>query len=280
MPLAALQRDFRAAIAGAAAGASDGAAAIESAVRPDALGAARRVAIYRNAVRSNWRGALQAVYPVIFKLVGAAFFNEAANRYAESHPSTSGDLHDFGGKFGDFLAAYPHAERLPYLPDMARLEWALHESFHALDVEPVVLARLAAVPPDAYGNLAFRVAPSVKLLDTAWPIFAIWEANQREGDLPPDFELEGGGDWLMVRRDGFDAVVELLDHADFEFLSAGHAGETLAQAVERPGIASLDDPGAYLLAALQRFVPAGVLYDFTLVDTDSADGMAATKQMP
>ena len=259
MPLAALQRDFRTAIA-------DADPAIEAAVRTDALGAARRVAIYRNAVRSNWRGALQSIYPVVQKLVGPGFFNEAADRYAEAHPSASGDLHDYGARFGDFLAGYAHARELPYLPDVARLEWALHESFHAEDVEPLVLARLAAVAPDDYGNLAFRVAPCARLIDTAWPILAIWEANQGDGDLPLDFQLDGGGDWLLVRREGFEARIELLDHADFEFLSAGLAGETLAEAVERPAIATLDDPGAYLLAALQRFVPAGVLYDFSLRD--------------
>lgn len=269
MPLAALQRDFHAALIAKPVAVADS-ETISAVVRQDALGAAHRVSIYRNAVRSNWRGALQAVHPVVQKLVGSAFFNEAADRYAEAHPSTSGDLHDYGSRFGDFLAGYPHARELPYLPDVARLEWALHESFHSRDVEPLALARLGAVAPDEYGNLAFRVAPSVRLIDTAWPIFAIWEANQGEGDLPPDFTLDGGGDWLMVRRDGFAPVVELLDPADYEFLSASLAGETLAQAVERPAIASLDDPGTYLLAALQRFVPAGVLYDFTLADTDAA----------
>lgn len=264
MPLAALQRDFRSAVA-------SGDAAIEAAVKPDALGRARRVAIYRNAVRANWRGALQAVYPVVLKLVGPAFFNEAANRYATSHPSTSGDLHDFGGHFGAFLASYPYAGDLPYLPDVARLEWAMHEAFHARDVEPLAIARLGDVAPDRYGDLVFRVAPCVRLIDTAWPALAIWEANQRDGDLPPGFELDGGGDWLLVRRDGYDATVEWLDHADFEFLSAVLAGESLAAAVERPAIAALDDPGAYLLGALQRFVPAGVLYDFTLTDTGAAD---------
>jgi hypothetical protein len=260
MKLDALQHSFRSAVT-----ASD--TAVESAVQPDALGASRRVSVYRNAVQSNWRSALANVYPVVLKLVGKSFFNEAADRYAEAHPSTSGDLHDYGGRFGDFLQTYAHASELKYLPDVARLEWAMHEAFHAEDVKPLQMAKLAAVAPEDYGNLQFAVAPWVRLIDTAWPILAIWEANQGDGDLPDDFDLHAGGDWLMVRRDGFECTIDWLEESDFQLLQACMAGATLAQAMDEPAIVELEDQSAYLLGALQRFVPTGVLYDFTLAES-------------
>ncbi|MGB9151295.1 MAG: DNA-binding domain-containing protein, partial [Burkholderiales bacterium] len=55
-----------------------------------------RLDIYRNNAFSNLRGALQAVYPVVNRLVGADFFNHAANEYIGMTPSVSGDLHDYG----------------------------------------------------------------------------------------------------------------------------------------------------------------------------------------
>ena len=61
-----------------------------------------------------------------FAFLTGAFFGEAARQYIVGHPSLSGDLNDYGGEFAQFLAAYPHAADLPYLPDVARLEWAIN----------------------------------------------------------------------------------------------------------------------------------------------------------
>jgi hypothetical protein len=87
-----------------------------------------RIAIYRRTVFANYRNALAATYPVVKRLVGAPFFNTAVDSYVHAHPSASGDLNVYGDAFGDFLAAYPHAANLPYLPDVARLEWAIDEA--------------------------------------------------------------------------------------------------------------------------------------------------------
>lgn len=83
-----------------------------------------RLKVYRNNTFSNLRAALADVYPVILRLVGEDFFKHAATHFIRAHPSTSGDLNDYGGGFGEFLAAFPPAAELPYLCDVARLEWA------------------------------------------------------------------------------------------------------------------------------------------------------------
>ena len=75
----------------------------------------------------------RATYRVVRELVGAPFFDAAVDAFVRAHPSTGGDLNVYGGEFADFLAAYPHARDLPYLPDVARLEWALDEAHRAAD---------------------------------------------------------------------------------------------------------------------------------------------------
>jgi len=80
-----------------------------------------RFAVYRRAVFNNYRKALAASYPVVKQLVGASFFDTAVDHFAREQPSRSGDLNLYGGAFADFLARYPHAAHLPYLPDVARL---------------------------------------------------------------------------------------------------------------------------------------------------------------
>src|SRR5690349_19822275 len=55
-----------------------------------------RAAVYRRNVLANLHDALAAAYPVVRRLVGEAFFREAARQFTQAHPSTSGDLHAFG----------------------------------------------------------------------------------------------------------------------------------------------------------------------------------------
>ena len=79
------------------------------------------------------------------------FFNAAVDAYVRACPSTSGDLNVYGDAFGEFLAGYPPAADLPYLPDVARLEWAVDEAGRAADRDGSpegVLAALAGVPPE------------------------------------------------------------------------------------------------------------------------------------
>ena len=141
------------------------------------------VEFYRASVASNLRAALASTYPVVERLGGAAFFAEAARVYARAHPSAAGDLGRFGGEFAGFIEGYAAAQPLPYLADVARLEWAIYECRHAADVRPFDFATLAAVAEAQRGSLRVRPAPGVRLVRSDWPVLAIWEANQPGRDL-------------------------------------------------------------------------------------------------
>ena len=206
-------------------------------IRDGKLSAARRIEVYRHNVFSNLRGALKDVYPVTLRIVGEAFFSCAADRYVRETPSTSGDLNQFGRKWPDFLAAYPPVCELPYLPDVARLEWAWHECFHAADALPLDLSCLAAFEPERHGALVFRLHPAVRLLTSAYPLVRIWQVNQVDfiGDMAIDWSQDG--DALLVRRDGFDeaegvaVTIQALPAGAWQFLRGLQQGFVLASAV-------------------------------------------------
>jgi hypothetical protein len=225
--------------------------------RAGRLTAAARLAIYRNNLHSNWRAALADTFPVVARLVGDAFFGEAARRYALAHPSRSGDLHAFGADFADFLGAYPHARDLPYLRDVARLEWSWHESFHAAEAEPIDLAALARIPEARHGDIRFALHPTVRLVDSEFPILSIWEANQPERDATPA-RLEGA-EAVIVHRPALDVQAALLERVDWRFLRAIELGDALEAAAERAGYGDAEELGQ----ALQRFVAARVIAAFS-----------------
>lgn len=225
------------------------------------MSAAASLAVYRNSTFGNYHGALREAYPVIQRLVGKAFFDQAADDFIRIAPSTFGDVNRYGAGFGDFLASYPDARELVYLPDVARLEWAVHQAFQAIDVAPPQIVRLAEVPPESLTALRFTLHPSAGLLASPWPILAIWRANQPGCDGNASIDLDSGGVRLLVLRRGLDVDIEPLDAAEHAALVALAAHATLAEALDA---AQARDGDFDLGAFLQRHAAGGTLVDFTL----------------
>jgi hypothetical protein len=213
--------------------------------------------VYRRTVAANLAGALRETYPVTRRLVGDAFFAEAARRFALERPSRSGDLHEFGGALAAFLEAYAPARPLAYLPDVARLEWSVHESRHAADAAPLDFAALARVPAERQGALRFTLHPSVRLVSSAHPVCAIWHANQpqRDGTL----EGDGGAQCALVWREDLAVSVEAVEPAEFAFLSLLANGATFDAAC-----ASMGDAEVARLAApaLARYATRAIVTGF------------------
>ncbi len=233
-----------------------------SRVRAGKLTAERRLEIYRHNVYSNLRGTLKDIYPVILAVVGDAFFHHAADQFIAVQASRSGVLNQFGGEWAAFLGTYPHAAELPYLPDVARLEWAWHEAFHAGDALPLDLARLASLPTEEHGGLHFSLHPTARLIRSDFPILRIWEVNQPTftGDVKVDWDAPA--DALLVRRDTTDGVsvlIERLSAAAYAFLHAITQYATLEAAT---AVALKVDNEFDLQGFLLESVQSGFITDF------------------
>jgi hypothetical protein len=226
------------------------------------ISSADRLAIYRNNAYSNLRGALQSIYPAVNKLVGEDFFHQAANEFVRATPSTSGDLHDFGESFADFLSGYQAAQPLAYLPDVARLEWCCHRVFHAADHAGLDLKKLGAIPQEQYGELRFDLHPASALLKSNYPTLKIWQVNQDDYAGDQSVDLNQGGNELLVSRDDYFVVrVEVLSLGDYAFLKALQEKNKLEVAAER---ALSVDEKFDLATSLQRWVTQKILIDFNL----------------
>lgn len=230
-------------------------------VRAGKLSAVRRLEIYRHNVTSNLRGALKDIYPVILAVVGDAYFSHAADQFIREHPSHSGDLNQFGGALSDFLATYPLAVDLPYLRDVARLEWAWHEAFHAGDALPLDLSRLAE-PAEEHGALCFTLHPTVRLVQSSFPILRIWEVNQPTFVGVIEVDWNAPAEALLIHRDltdGVTVMIKRLSPAGHAFLSALERHATLEAATASALAEEADfDLQGFLIESVQ----SGVIVDF------------------
>ena len=216
-----------------------------------------RSRLYRDNALATLAGALAATYPVVRRLVGEAFFGEAGRRHALAVPSTSGDLNAYGETFAAFLSGYAPARSLEYLPDVARLEWALHECGQAAEAPPLDTAALARVANGSEGDVRLALHPSVRLVASAHPVLAIWEANQpgRDGTL----DREPAPDHVLVHRTAQGTHAQAIDAATHALVDALARGATLGAACDALG-AQADR----LPELLARLAGMGILRDGAL----------------
>lgn len=227
--------------------------------------AERRIAAYQRNVSGNWRSALASTYPVLEQLLGGRRFRALADHYIAAYPSNSGDLNQYGGALAALLANSALAETWPYLPDVARLEWALLGAYSAADAGVFDLAALAAVPVQAQAALCLHVWPAAILIESSWPLADIWQAHQlneamRDAALAGvDVAASGTLHYtLAVRVDG-QVFPVALPAGEAAFLRATHAGQTLAEAIA----GALSANAAFNAgAALQRLVALRVFTGF------------------
>ena len=216
--------------------------------------AAARFEIYRSSVTESLAAVLATTFPTTREVVGADYFRAAAVAFLREFPPQRPQLSAYGAEFPGFIAGYPGAEGLPYLPDLARFEWLQVESYFADAPEDRVTgADLAAIAPDAVPQLVFAPAPSLRLFRSDFAVWAIWRGHRVAGTDLSAIQLRAPS-YARVVSDGRRAIPASLTAAEFAFihgLAHGHAIEAAAHAA-----ASLD--GDFDLATvLLRELAAG-----------------------
>jgi len=197
---------------------------------PQGAAAGKRFAVYRNTFAVTLTEALEQAFPVVRALVGVEFFTAMAGVFLRAHPPTSPVLMLWGDDFPGFLDSFPPVAHLPWTGDVARLELALRQSFHAADAPALTAQVLAAHPPEALARCRFRLSPALRLIRTMHPVLAIWFAHQPEAvAAPPACDV-------LVLRPAFAPAPHALGPGAADFIAALAQGETLdaAAAVSGP----------------------------------------------
>lgn len=194
---------------------------------------AERLDIYRNTFASVLTTALRLSYPAVHRVVGVEFFEGAARIFIEAHPPTSACLDDYGEEYPGFLSDFEPAASLPYLPDVARLEWAVNRALHAPDAEPLDPLRLAVLGEPERARACFVPHPSLTFLRVDHPADRIWHAVLEEDEaalsvLDPD----EGPAWLLVQRLPSGVEARRMSESVWRFTSALCAGKPLSTAID------------------------------------------------
>ena len=215
---------FETTVAAFAAGLGDPAAPPPASTRgrkgaPDA----RRFAVYRNNIAVGLIGAIEARYPAARRLAGAEAFRAMARAFVAAHKPRSPVMIAYGEAFPDFV----EAAGLGRLADLARLENAWVEAYHAKDAPAAGLADLAALSAEHLPNARIAFHPAARLLSLTTPAASLW-ASLQDGA----WRISPGdqGEDVLVARPEADVSVRVLPAAGYEFASRLTEGATLIEA--------------------------------------------------
>ncbi|MBC6481109.1 MAG: putative DNA-binding domain-containing protein [Hormoscilla sp. GM7CHS1pb] len=225
---------------------------------PQNLTAAESIAVYRGNAIGNLSKTLMSTYPVCCQLVGEKFFEATAVKYIDRFPCLSPDLGDYGEQFPDFLANFEPVADLPYLPDVARLEWHWHRVFCGEDTRELDFQRLGEVPQEKWGELIFYLPKNGVLIESDYPIHRIWEVNQSDYQGDEVVNLESGGIKIFLWRKDYDMRIDLPNDREWELLKAFQTHYAFEVVCEK--LAGIVDVGSLLPLFVQR----GWIDDFRL----------------
>jgi len=185
--------------------------------------------IYKGSITATLNRALREIYPVCNRLTGDDFFNAMGKKYMQNTASRSADLANYGEAFPDFIADFKHAMDLPYLADVARLEWAWHRAFHAVDESELDTGSLADVQENAKGQIIFQLKQSASLIHSEYPVHYIWKVNQKDYFGDQTVNLDKGGVDLLVWRKGYDMHIDPLDSDEWHLLNDIQQGRAFSE---------------------------------------------------
>jgi hypothetical protein len=216
--------------------------------------------IYQNSAIANITHSLILTYPVIEKLVGEQFFSAMCREFIFLTWPQSGNMDDYGVEFPEFLAEFEHAKHLLYLKDIARLEWAFHQSSLAEDATITDWSTLAQASDIL--QLKFLVTPSLSLISSTFPIDKIWHLNQENTspDIAVDFSDEQDNNtFIVLFRQQLKTVILPITSGEFALLYAFKTGESFEKAIV---VASAKQADFSVDDSLKKFIELGIISGF------------------
>jgi hypothetical protein len=210
---------------------------------PNGKAARKRYNVYRNNVTVSLIDALTAVFPTTQRITGVDFFRAMARFHVRATPPTSPLLFEYGRDFPDFIDCYEYAKPMPWLAEVARIERAWLDAYHATNAESLIPQALASIPPERLADTVLIPHPATRIVRSRFPAVTIFTANKRT-DPVGHLEATDPED-ALVTRPGLEVIVRHLPPGGAVFLTQLIAGEPLGAAAA----AALADSAAFNLAA-------------------------------
>ena len=219
---------------------------------PKSKAADKRYNVYRNNVTVSLINALAVAFPATQRITGVDFFRAMARFYVRAAPPLSPLLFEYGRDFPDFIERYEYAQSVPWLADVARIERAWLDAYHAADVQPLMPRALASIPPERLADTVLKPHPAMRVVRSRFPVVTIFTANRSDGSANPIDAVEPED--ALLTWPALEVEARRLPPVGAIFLTRLITGESLGAAASA---AVSDTPSFDLAANISGMLEAG-----------------------
>ena len=214
-----------------------------------------RLQAYSNNYQGGLTSFLRITYPQVFAHLGAQYFDFICRGYIVENPMIKSAIDEYGYTFSKYLDEQilirKEMEELAFLPDIARVDWAVQSSYYALSRPKFDFDCFAQLNIEQQQNVHLLLAPDIYLIGSHWPLEQLWQYHKSTKELR-DIEHKNYKNWIIVERAEVTVNVKSISPLFADYLSRIKQGATLAELVE------LDHE------LLPQFISSGWIIGFTL----------------
>jgi hypothetical protein len=247
MDIKTFQGDFIEAIFG-----GDKAAAISHVIGDDTLTAEQRLGIYSGSVHGILTQALGVMFPTCKSLVGDDFFNNMCKIFIDKNPPNTCFFAEYGAQLPEFIKTFEYVKDLPYLYDVARLEWIRQIIWHEEKPQTSDFSGLATLSEDEQSNVVFTLSKRMRLIKSDYRIDDLWFAHQPDNEIELENMDINQTIKLIIKRDKNIIKISTfseneIDSDFWDFLNAISKGDKLESLAEQFG----ESLGSHLSQGIQ-----------------------------
>jgi hypothetical protein len=204
------------------------------AVGPQGATTLDAIEAYRHNTLERLRRVLGQAYPVLKCLIGEPLFHQLATLYVQANPSRSQALHKYGAGFEETVRQVQKNQEslsaVPYLADVAVLEWHMHTIYYAKDRQGFNFDMFGQLQEDDYQRVVLQIAPDIGLVQVGWPVADIWYMHQ-PGQQLSALDMQPRPHSLLVERPGNRPKITEIGEQTRRALQLIGEGYTLAELV-------------------------------------------------
>jgi len=201
--------------------------------------ALRGLRAYRANAQALCVTALQSCFPALQQLMGEENFSHLARDFWQARPPVRGDLAQWGNELPAYLIQVPQLQEMlldhAYLPDVAKLEWALHTAATASDAALVVQSFQLLASHDPR-QLRLLLSSGCAVLSSEYPVVALVQLHDERATAAHELARQSIADaepqTALVWRQGFRPMLAEVDAASATLIEASLQGESLADALD------------------------------------------------
>lgn len=198
---------------------------------PDGADPRTRIAVHRDGYPARIASSLAEAFPAVANILGDGSLAKLTNRFIRDDGCSEWNLNRIGRSLPEFLESDPLTHELPFLPDLAALEWAVFECFHSAPGHEFDPSTIGALSSDDWTHARIVFRPGTAVVGSEWPIHELW--NTRDLDRSEiDVDLSGRPERVLVYQVDFAIETHTVDPIEAHALESLLAGARLGEVME------------------------------------------------